>query len=63
MIVACHLKCKSTMIAKVCKELQEKKDVRGNLIILKEQLKEVDGKEEVLQWERQNQSLQSFLSA
>ncbi len=51
------------MIAKVCKELQEKRDVRGNLIILKEQLKEVDGKEEVLQWERQTQSLQSFLSA
>lgn len=51
------------MITKICKELQEKKDVRGNLIILKEQLKEVDGREEVLQWERETRSLQSFLRA
>lgn len=50
------------MIAEICKDLQEQKDIRKNLIALKEQLKENDSKEEVLQWEKECHSLQSFLS-
>lgn len=51
------------MIADICKELQEQKDIRKNLIALKEQLKENGGNEEVLQWEEECHFLQAFLSA
>lgn len=50
------------MIADICKELQEQKDIRKNLIALKEQLKENGGNEEVLQWEEECHFLQAFLS-
>ncbi len=53
------------MIAEICRRLQDGQEVRANLIKLKEQLKENQGKnrciEEVLQWEKENHALQSFL--
>lgn len=51
------------MIAEICRDLQEQREVRANLIALKEQLKQNNQKEKVLQWEQEYHSLQSFLNA
>ncbi len=49
------------MIEEICRNLEEKKEVRANLISLKEQLKEKDCKGAVRQWEMNCRTVQSFL--
>lgn len=49
------------MIEQVFEDLLNGENVRANLISLKEQIKEEEGKEKVLQWEKQSEALQSFL--